>query len=307
MIYAVLSDMHGNFPAFRAVVDDAKLKGAQAFLLLGDYMRDSPFSNEVVDTIRSLPNCTAILGNGDIGVISLNKTRLDRCEYEQMLPNFWTYKNLSQINLEFLLSLPETANIELESGKRIHLSHSIPLIGHSPRLGAFHSGDYSRKMEKTPFTFQEGMHAMQASADEYAQEVADYPGDICLFGHNHLQFLGEVADKILLDPGSCGLPLDYDTRAPYAIIDDDGASPKLELHRVKYDVNDTINAVSKFDAFPHAEFWGKLNIAMLRSASDIAMNRFWNYARSIGNGKFPMENDTWRRVVSEYEFEMQNI
>lgn len=50
-------------------------------------------------------------------------------------------------------------------------------------------------MERTPFTFQDGVNAMQASANEYAHEIADYPGDICLFGHNHLQFFGKVADS----------------------------------------------------------------------------------------------------------------
>ena len=90
MIYAVISDIHGNYPVLKAVVSDTKAKGAEAFLLLGDYIRDTPTLNEVVDTIRTLPNCTAILGNGDIGVISLDKTKPKYCEFEQMLPNFWT-------------------------------------------------------------------------------------------------------------------------------------------------------------------------------------------------------------------------
>ena len=302
MIYAVLSDIHGNLPAFQAAVADAKANGATVFLLLGDYMRDTPFLNEVVDIIRTLPNCTAILGNGDIGVISLNRTKPTGCKHEQMLPNFWSYKNLTQINLDFLMSLPETADLTTPSGKWLHLSHGFPLIGHSPRLGAFHSGDYARKMEQKPFSFQDGVNAMQISAEKYAQEIADCPGDICLFGHNHLQFFGKVKDKILLNPGSCGLPFDYDTRAPYAIIDDDGGTPAIELRRVKYDINKTINAIHGFSAFSHAEFWGKLHIAMLRSASDMVMNRFWEHARKIGDGKFPMENDVWRKAVATYEF-----
>ena len=48
MIYAVISDIHGNYPALKAVIDDAKAKGVEAFLLLGDYIRDTPTLNEVV-------------------------------------------------------------------------------------------------------------------------------------------------------------------------------------------------------------------------------------------------------------------
>ena len=206
MTYAVISDIHGNLPAFKAVLQDAKLKEATAFLLLGDYVRDIPFVNEVADAIRALPNCTAILGNGDIGVISLHETKTLRCEFDQMQPNFWTYQHLSRENLDFLRSLPETADLTMSGGTRLHLSHSIPLIGHTPPLGIFHSGYYAKKMERAPFSLKEGMDAMQVSAKQYEHEIASYPGDICLFGHNHLQFLGKAGGKILLNPGSCGNP-----------------------------------------------------------------------------------------------------
>ena len=172
----------------------------------------------MVDAIRALPNCTAILGNCDIGVLSLDETKPENCEYEQMQPNFWTYRNLSAQNLNYLKSLPETANLVLSGGKTVHLSHSISLIHHTPRLGAFHSGDYARKMERSPFTIEEGMQDMQKTVEEYSDEVATYPGDICLYGHNHLQFSGSIAGKILLNPGSCGMPSDHDTHAPYAQI-----------------------------------------------------------------------------------------
>lgn len=303
MIYAVISDIHGNYPALKAVVVDAMAKGAEAFLLLGDYIRDTPTLNEVVDTIRSLPNCTAILGNGDIGVISLDKTKPEHCDYEQMLPNFWAYKNLSKQNLNFLKSLPETADIKLSCGKTVHLSHSISLIHHKPRLSAFHSGDYARKMELSPFTIEKGMQDMQNAAEEYSDEVAAYPGDICLFGHNHLQYSGSVADKILLNPGSCGMPSDYDTRAPYALFNDTGDTVEIELHRAQYDVEQTIKSILEFNGFPNAMFWGKLRAAILKTGSDIPMNRFWQHARAIGGGVFPMPNDLWRKTITSFEFD----
>jgi len=124
-------------------------------------------------------------------------------------------------------------------------------------------------MERTPFTFEEGMWDMQNTAEEYTDEVAEYPGDICLFGHNHLQFLGKVAGKILLNPGSCGMPADYDTRAPYALINDAGTTAEIQLHRVEYDVEQTINAILEFNGFPHAQFWGRWLCDILQPKSII--------------------------------------
>ena len=61
----------------KAVINNAKQKGAESFLLFGDYIRDTPTLNEVIDTIRALPTRAAILGNGDIGVIYLDQTKAD--------------------------------------------------------------------------------------------------------------------------------------------------------------------------------------------------------------------------------------
>ncbi len=303
MIYAVIADIHGNFPAFKAVVQAAQAQGAEGFLLLGDYIRDTPTLNEVIALMRSLPACTAILGNGDLGVLALDETKPKICSYDQMQPNFWTYHNLTKANLAFLQSLEETADLSLENSQTIHLSHSIPLIHHKPRLGIFHSGDYGRLQERAAFSLAEGRARMQTAAQAYAHEIRDYPGDICLYGHNHLQFLGQVAGKTLLNPGSCGMPADYDKRAPFALIKAEEDEVKIQLERVEYDVAATIQAVLDFKGFPYADFWGRLRAAILQTGSDIPMSRFWQHAQKIGSGAFPLSNQLWHEAVTSFEFD----
>src|SRR5205807_9500382 len=54
-----------------------------------------------------------------------------------------------------------------------------------------------------------------------------------VFGHTHLQFRRVRPDGVeLINPGSVGMPLDGDTRAAFALIDEDDA---VELRRVGYD------------------------------------------------------------------------
>ena len=303
MIFAVIADVHGNHPALEAVLSDAKAKGAQGYLLLGDYIRDTPLQNEIVESIRHLPNCTVILGNGDKGVLSLDDTKPKHCEFDQMYPNYWAYYNLSEQSICYLKSLKNSADVMLSNGKTIHMSHSIGLIDRIPRLTAFHSGDYGRKMESAPFSFDDGIQDMQNTAETYAHEVTGYVGDICLYGHNHLQFLGNVGNKTLCNPGSCGQPLDYDTRAPYAILSDEEHEVKIELHRVVYDLDKTIAAFQELVEIPQLKFWMKLWMVLAKTGSDIAMSRFWLHARELGGNKFPMENDIWRKAVATYQFD----
>ena len=51
MKYAVISDIHGNFPALIAVLSDAERQEANRFLLLGDYYMALPWVNEFAGTI----------------------------------------------------------------------------------------------------------------------------------------------------------------------------------------------------------------------------------------------------------------
>jgi len=61
MKIAVLSDVHGNLPALELMLKDAgKVDG---YICLGDIVNYGPWSNECIDLICSLPNCTIVLGN----------------------------------------------------------------------------------------------------------------------------------------------------------------------------------------------------------------------------------------------------
>jgi len=65
MLYAIFSDMHGNYPALRAALTDAQASGAERYLFLGDYVRDFPWPNETVEAIRNIGNHIAIAGNNE--------------------------------------------------------------------------------------------------------------------------------------------------------------------------------------------------------------------------------------------------
>ena len=56
MKHAIISDIHGNIHAFKAVLADAMLQNVDKFLLLGDYASSFPYGNDVVDTIRKSEN-----------------------------------------------------------------------------------------------------------------------------------------------------------------------------------------------------------------------------------------------------------
>ena len=64
MKYAVISDIHGNLPAFKAVLQDAKEQKAERYIFLGDYYGGYSDGNEVLAIIRNMKNAGVITGNG---------------------------------------------------------------------------------------------------------------------------------------------------------------------------------------------------------------------------------------------------
>jgi predicted phosphodiesterase len=73
-LYAVLSDIHGNFAALQAVERDARMIAAQdgaslSFLCLGDVVDYGPQPNECVAWVRSHADIV-VIGNHDLAVLN---------------------------------------------------------------------------------------------------------------------------------------------------------------------------------------------------------------------------------------------
>ena len=63
MKYAIISDIHGNFPAMQAVLKDVKEQGISSFIFAGDYCISGPWPDECIDAIRAIPEKFIIRGN----------------------------------------------------------------------------------------------------------------------------------------------------------------------------------------------------------------------------------------------------
>jgi predicted phosphodiesterase len=64
MKLAIFSDMHGNLPAFEAVLEECQRLGISRFLCLGDAANFGPQPKETLSRLRAL-GCPAVMGNTD--------------------------------------------------------------------------------------------------------------------------------------------------------------------------------------------------------------------------------------------------
>lgn len=215
----VVSDVHGNLQALRAVLEAAR--GWDEVLVLGDLVDYGPRPGEVLDEVRSL-GARVVRGNHDHAV----GYGVDcRCGEETHWLSVWfrenvTLKLLGRRDREYLAGLPVKLVVDDSLGvMAVHAAPSNPLYEY---LYPWLSDDElcSRLKASVRLSRRPGR--------------VECPRGFFLVGHTHHQFLRVARGALVVNPGSAGQPRDGDPRAAYALVDTD--SGRVELGRVKYDV-----------------------------------------------------------------------
>ncbi len=300
MRYAAISDIHGNFHALKAVIDDAKKHEADKFLFLGDYIGDFPYPNEVVELIEGLSSKEIIAGNKEEYLCNISKIPPESRTDRQFAPMYWNYDELTGENLSFLMNLPKRIDLE-----EIHMSHSSRDFFALPESGIMRSSVFFEKMTKHEFShtdYLEMMKAYLSYEDEIMAAIKVLPKGIYVFGHSHLQWHAELDGRILVNPGSCGAPLDFDTAAPYTIIDVDNDGVKIEERRVEYDLNSAKESLLQSSLYSVAEVWGDIMISHLMTAKE-KVNFFLEIVDSIAKERgetTPVSNETWEEAERKW-------
>ena len=234
MRYALISDVHANLPALRAVLDDiAARPGIDAVYHLGDLVGYAPWPNETVAMLRDA-GITGIAGNYDSTVATDYKHC--GCKYEDPRQEAlshesyaWTRANVSPETKRFLGALPFRIDLRPRGG---HVAGpKVVLVHGTPTLNTLYW------TEDRPDSFCLKM----------AEHAGAQPGDVICFGHTHVPWHREVGGIHFVNTGSVGRPKDREWRAGYVQLDVGGQAPSVEFVRVEYDLDQTVRAIRASD------------------------------------------------------------
>jgi putative phosphoesterase len=130
MRIAVLSDVHANYPALRAVLDDADAIGCDTVWCVGDVVGRGPHPNEVVAELRRREIPT-VQGNWDeaVGMEREQSGSLwasPQEESEGRASLNWTVRVMDQDHRAWLRQLPATMRTGVE-GRSVLLFHGTPI------------------------------------------------------------------------------------------------------------------------------------------------------------------------------------
>ena len=198
---ALLYDIHGNLPALEAVIADARGAGADEFVLGGDYALTGAWPQECLKTLEGLDAGTWIRGNTERWLEDPSDAPGDELAHRAIE---YCRGQLKVKWVERLYDLPPAQ--ALDGALVCHASPRDDMLTFMPEQT---SGD----------------RELLANTDE----------QMVVFGHSHLQFTRPTEDgRLLVNPGSVGLPFDGDRRAAYALW---RGGTDVELRRVTYDID----------------------------------------------------------------------
>jgi predicted phosphodiesterase len=186
MKLAAIADVHGNFDALFAVLDDISKRRPDFFVNLGDHLSGPLQPRETAELLISSGQL-AIRGNHDRQLLETDRELMgqsDRFATEQ----------IDETHRKWLVSLPPTAWLTDE----IFLCHGTPSNDCEYFLGQ---------------VTESGSHPAESS--EVLTRAGDVRASLVLCGHTHMPRVKRLTDgRLIVNPGSVGLQA-YEDHLPF--------------------------------------------------------------------------------------------
>jgi len=220
MRFAVFSDIHSNYEAFKEVLKYFEKVKVDGYIFCGDLLGYGPQPKECIEAIKSLKNSMIVLGNHDAAILG----KIDLKWFNDAASRGIEYsKNkMSGEDIVWLSNLPERIDKE-----------NFSLVHGSPR-------NYLKEYLLSEIQFRDNLKYIS--------------NDLCLIGHSHMSMYfilndqnkvvadfikaGDkivIKNKTFINPGSVGQPRDGNPMASFGIYDDE--KKVFEALRLPYDVS----------------------------------------------------------------------
>jgi predicted phosphodiesterase len=229
MRLAVLADIHGNLPALEAVLADVHEHIVDGVIVAGD-STGGPAPNATYSLLRSF-GAWMIKGNSEDYFLAFDAGEAPDAwsTSEQWATMRWGYERLNRETLGFVASLPEKGMVALDGNAPIRVVH-----------GSMDSATQHLIPDRDPATLrafeQAGLALTGQSAVKVHKALLRCNEPVLVCGHSHIPWVQEQDARLVLNPGSVGLPINGDWRAQYALLTWDEGHWRATHRAVVYDL-----------------------------------------------------------------------
>jgi len=228
MQVGIISDIHGNHYALREVLKEAKQKGIDKLLILGDIVGYYYHPDKVLELLSEW-DYEIIKGNHEE---LLEKLYNKKIESNELIKKYGkghveALKKLNEETLNWLFSLPVQLVIKIDN-VTFQLNHGSP-----DNIDEYIYPD-----------------ASLAKLEECNSTLCDF----VLIGHSHYAFTHQCTNSILINCGSVGQSRQKGGTAYWATVDTKDKS--YMINKTSYNVSDLLIEVKNYD--PDLEYSYKI-------------------------------------------------
>lgn len=231
MRLALLSDIHGNYTALQAVLEDVRRHGADSIICLGDVATSGPQPKQVIAEMQKI-GCPCVMGNHDQALLEPNAAPQLQIA-EPLIPALhWCAEQLTPPEFDYLRKFLPTLEVSLGGKNNLLCYHGSP------------QSNIENIFSTTP-------------AEQLNFIFAGRAAELFAGGHTHLQMLRQYFGTWVVNPGSVGQPFRNTPQlgtaptllpwAEYAIVECTERSLSVDLRRVDFDIDAYIQAISESD------------------------------------------------------------
>lgn len=239
MRIAILSDIHGNLFALEAVLATLAQETVDQIVCLGDVFLFGPQPRETLARIQAL-ECPVVMGNTDAWALdSQQPAQRDKQSLLFYAIESWGAQQLTAADQAYIRTFQPVVTLTLDTATTLLCYHGSPKSYHDVIVAT------------TP-------------NEELSALIGDQTAHILAGGHTHAQYVRRYQDKLLLNPGSVGLP--YETLADgtdrnppwaeYAIVEGSKGNLEVTLRRAAYAIAPLLEA-AKSSGMPHSAWWSQ--------------------------------------------------
>ncbi|MDE6386031.1 MAG: metallophosphoesterase family protein, partial [Eubacterium sp.] len=212
MKLGVITDIHNNLLALKAVVERLNQMECDKIICCGDIIGIGPYPEETVQYMRRIPNLIAVRGNHEKYLLEgmpYEYPNEERMSLAEMKHHKWEHGLLSAESVAFLKGLPYKIETTYEDFNISIMHYCMDSDGHYID-------------NKT-----------NPSEDDLNKMFAKDSGNIILYGHNHCRNICK-GDKLYINVGSLGCPVQDKNLARAGILYIEKENVEIQLLDVEY-------------------------------------------------------------------------
>lgn len=224
MNYAIITDIHGNSPALRAVLEDISRRNVDHIYCLGDLVGIGPDSNEVIQLLLDQDRISFVKGNHDHAVVAAFYGRETPKGHEHVRNHHeWLAERMDEEAILFLDNMP--IKLEIEDCLFAHY--------HLDQANNFMPIDQDPSGESLDSVYQNAQYRL-----------------VC-FGHHHIVHDFITPKAVYFNPGALGCF--HKPVARYGIVSVAKAPISTQLIEVPYDNSAFLKSYRKLNV-PESDF-----------------------------------------------------